>query len=171
MRERFADADGRMRATFEIVWLSGWAPHESQQKPLKPGLGDDSGLPMRSDAREISAGEKPRAVKFRKRLLTAVQSAVTLPPSDGDRADQHGGDAGGDHRVFDRGCAALRRRRKRRSLRISRSRRIGLILSPLGGLNSSAIRCAISGTSAGGIVVVAQAGSASPRRVAGLPAP
>jgi len=35
--ERFADADGRIRATFDIVWLSGWAPHESQQKPLKPG--------------------------------------------------------------------------------------------------------------------------------------
>lgn len=37
--ERFADPDGRVRATFEIVWLSGWAPHESQQKPLKPGQG------------------------------------------------------------------------------------------------------------------------------------
>jgi SAM-dependent methyltransferase len=36
-RERFADADGRIRATFEIVYLSGWAPHESQQNPLKPG--------------------------------------------------------------------------------------------------------------------------------------
>lgn len=35
--ERFADADGRLRATFEIVWLTGWAPHESQQKPLRPG--------------------------------------------------------------------------------------------------------------------------------------
>ena len=35
--ERFADPDGRVRATFEIVWLSGWAPHESQQKPLRPG--------------------------------------------------------------------------------------------------------------------------------------
>ena len=35
--ERFADADGRVRATFEIVWLSGWAPHASQQKPLAPG--------------------------------------------------------------------------------------------------------------------------------------
>jgi len=34
---RFSDADGRVRATFEILWLSGWAPHESQQKPLKPG--------------------------------------------------------------------------------------------------------------------------------------
>jgi hypothetical protein len=32
-----ADADGRIRATFDLVWLSGWAPHESQQKPLAPG--------------------------------------------------------------------------------------------------------------------------------------
>ena len=36
-RERFSDPDGRIRATFDIIWLSGWAPHESQQKPLKPG--------------------------------------------------------------------------------------------------------------------------------------
>ncbi|MDP2359077.1 MAG: methyltransferase domain-containing protein [Beijerinckiaceae bacterium] len=35
--ERFGDKDGRIRATFEIVWLLGWAPHESQQKPLAPG--------------------------------------------------------------------------------------------------------------------------------------
>ena len=35
--ERFADADGRIRATFEVIWLSGWAPHASQQQPLKPG--------------------------------------------------------------------------------------------------------------------------------------
>jgi SAM-dependent methyltransferase len=35
--ERFADADGRICATFDVIWLSGWAPHESQQQPLKPG--------------------------------------------------------------------------------------------------------------------------------------
>ena len=35
--ERHADADGRLRATFEFIWLSGWVPHESQQKPLQPG--------------------------------------------------------------------------------------------------------------------------------------
>lgn len=35
--ERFADADGRVRATFQVVTLSGWAPHENQQKPLRPG--------------------------------------------------------------------------------------------------------------------------------------
>jgi SAM-dependent methyltransferase len=34
---RFADPDGRLRATFELVWLTGWAPHASQQKPLSPG--------------------------------------------------------------------------------------------------------------------------------------
>jgi len=50
--DTFADPDGRVRASFEIVWASGWAPHESQQKPLAPGsaqtplsaaLGDKSG--------------------------------------------------------------------------------------------------------------------------------
>ena len=36
-QEMAADADGRVRATLEIIWMSGWAPHESQQKPLAPG--------------------------------------------------------------------------------------------------------------------------------------
>jgi SAM-dependent methyltransferase len=56
--DRFADADGRLRASFEIIWLTGWAPHESQQKPLKPG----SAAQRLADAlgtREIPAGEKP----------------------------------------------------------------------------------------------------------------
>jgi SAM-dependent methyltransferase len=35
--ERFSDPDGRIRATLEIAYLTGWAPHESQQQPLKPG--------------------------------------------------------------------------------------------------------------------------------------
>jgi SAM-dependent methyltransferase len=35
--ERFADADGRVRATFDVISLSGWTPHESQQTPLRPG--------------------------------------------------------------------------------------------------------------------------------------
>jgi SAM-dependent methyltransferase len=56
--DRFSDADGRIRATFEFVWLSGWSPHESQQKPLRPGsakarLADALGVPERP------AGEKP----------------------------------------------------------------------------------------------------------------
>jgi SAM-dependent methyltransferase len=56
--QRFTDADGRLRASFEIVWLSGWVPHESQQKPLKPG----SATQRLADAlgtREIPTGEKP----------------------------------------------------------------------------------------------------------------
>ena len=35
--ERFSDPDGRVRARFDVLHVSGWAPHESQQKPLKPG--------------------------------------------------------------------------------------------------------------------------------------
>ncbi len=56
--DRFADPDGRLRASFEIIWLSGWAPHEGQQKPLKPG----SAAQRLADAlgtREIPTGEKP----------------------------------------------------------------------------------------------------------------
>lgn len=41
-QERFSDPDGRIRATFNILWLSGWAPHASQQKPLKPGSAEVS---------------------------------------------------------------------------------------------------------------------------------
>ena len=54
---RFADGDGRIRATFDIVWLAGWAPHPDQQQPLKPG----SAKTRLADAlgtREISADEK-----------------------------------------------------------------------------------------------------------------
>jgi SAM-dependent methyltransferase len=56
--EHFADADGKLRATFDIVYLTGWAPHESQQQPLKPG----SARAKLADAlgtREIGSGENP----------------------------------------------------------------------------------------------------------------
>jgi len=54
---RFADADGRIRTTFDIVWLSGWSPHPNQQQTLRPG----SAKARLADAlgtREISTGEK-----------------------------------------------------------------------------------------------------------------
>ncbi|HZY12977.1 MAG TPA: methyltransferase domain-containing protein [Beijerinckiaceae bacterium] len=54
--ERFADPDGRVRATFDIVWLSGWAPHESQQKPLAPG----SARMRLADALNATEGTLPR---------------------------------------------------------------------------------------------------------------
>ena len=57
-QERFSDTDGRVRATFDIMTMTGWAPHPIQQQPLKPGsakmrLADALGT------QEISAGEKP----------------------------------------------------------------------------------------------------------------
>ena len=61
-RERFADEDGRLRASFEIVWLSGWAPHEGQQKPLKPGSAGRR-LSDALNTTEISAGEKPERLR------------------------------------------------------------------------------------------------------------
>jgi hypothetical protein len=56
--ERFGDPDGKIRARFDIVWLSGWAPHHSQQQPLQPGSAK-ARLADALGAREISAGEKP----------------------------------------------------------------------------------------------------------------
>lgn len=56
--ERFADADGRIRATFDVVWISGWAPHASQQVPLKPGSAK-SRLADALGVKEQSANEKP----------------------------------------------------------------------------------------------------------------
>jgi SAM-dependent methyltransferase len=57
--ERFSDADRRIRATFEIVWLSGWAPHESQQQPLKPGSAQRR-LADALGTQEIAAGERTK---------------------------------------------------------------------------------------------------------------
>jgi SAM-dependent methyltransferase len=56
-RERFSEPDGRIRATFDIVSLTGWAPHPDQQQPLRPG----SAKMRLADAlhvKEQSAGEK-----------------------------------------------------------------------------------------------------------------
>ncbi len=36
-QQKFADDDGRIRATIELAWATAWSPHENQQKPLKPG--------------------------------------------------------------------------------------------------------------------------------------
>ncbi len=56
--ERFADPDGKVRASFDIVWLSGWSPHESQQQPLRPGSANRR-LADALGTTEIAAGEKP----------------------------------------------------------------------------------------------------------------
>ena len=53
----YADADGRVPATFQIIWLTGWAPHESQQKAIRPGSAT-ARLADALDADEIGADEK-----------------------------------------------------------------------------------------------------------------
>ena len=97
--ERFADPDGRMRATFEIVWLSGWAPHESQQQPLRPG----SAQPRLADA----LGDEGRVRPARRR------SARAAAPR-GSGRDAVGGRS--------RGSTPWRRRRRRRRTRSARIR-------------------------------------------------
>jgi SAM-dependent methyltransferase len=54
--ERFALPDGRVPATFDIVTLTGWAPHEGQQKPLRPG----SAKVRLADALGVSEGKLER---------------------------------------------------------------------------------------------------------------
>ncbi len=55
--QRFSDPDGRVRATFDIVWLSGWSPHPDQQKPLRPGAAR-ARLADALGTSEIPAGER-----------------------------------------------------------------------------------------------------------------
>jgi SAM-dependent methyltransferase len=60
--ERFAEPDGRARATFEIITMTGWAPHPDQPKPLKPGsakarLADALGVVERSAGEKAPGGQ------------------------------------------------------------------------------------------------------------------
>ncbi len=59
--ERFSNPDGRIRATFEIITLTGWAPHASQQKPLLPGSAKTR-LAAALGTKEQSAGERAGSV-------------------------------------------------------------------------------------------------------------
>ncbi len=63
-RQKFAGPDGRVSATFDILTLTGWAPHESQQKPLKPGEG------------KVPLGDALNAVRAR-----VVSKAMRLAPA------------------------------------------------------------------------------------------
>ena len=55
-RDRFAEADGRIPATFEIIYLTAWSPDASQPKPLQPGSAK-TGLAEALGTEEVSAGE------------------------------------------------------------------------------------------------------------------
>lgn len=56
--QRYATPEGRVSATFQIIYLAGWRPHESQQKPLRPGSAQQR-LADALKTQEISTGEKP----------------------------------------------------------------------------------------------------------------
>ncbi len=59
-QQRFADGDGRIRAGFEVITLTGWSPHGSQQKPLRPGMAANR-LAAALDTVEYPLGGRPKA--------------------------------------------------------------------------------------------------------------
>lgn len=61
-QELYATEDGRIPATFQIIWMTGWAPHETQQQPLRPGSGTTR-LADALDAEEQATGDKARPGK------------------------------------------------------------------------------------------------------------
>jgi len=58
-RRRHSDREGRLMVTFQVIYLTGWAPHEAQQKALRPGSAR-SRLAAALGAREQTAGDKAR---------------------------------------------------------------------------------------------------------------
>ena len=58
-RQNFSDSAGRLETGFEVIFLLGWAPHESQQKPLKPGSAQTK-LADALQTEEIKTGEHAR---------------------------------------------------------------------------------------------------------------
>ena len=56
-QELYADAEGRIPATFQVIWLTGWAPSDTQQQPLSPGSAQSS-LAEALGTKEQAAGEK-----------------------------------------------------------------------------------------------------------------
>ncbi len=55
-QDRHADSAGRIPATFNVIYLHGWAPHESQQRPLAPGSAKTR-LANALESEEIPTGE------------------------------------------------------------------------------------------------------------------
>ena len=56
-QELYADAEGRIPATFQVIWLTGWAPSDTQQQPLSPGSAR-SRLAEALGTKEQAVGEK-----------------------------------------------------------------------------------------------------------------
>ncbi len=58
-QERYGTADGRVPARFDVIYMHGWAPHPSQQKPLRPGAAETR-LAAALGEEEHTAGERTR---------------------------------------------------------------------------------------------------------------
>ncbi len=56
-QDQFSENDGRLVASFEVIFLLGWAPDDSQQKPLRPGSAEHS-LAEALGTEEVTTGEK-----------------------------------------------------------------------------------------------------------------
>ncbi|MGE0765296.1 MAG: methyltransferase domain-containing protein [Hyphomicrobiaceae bacterium] len=97
-QERHARPDGRVRATFEVVTLTGWAPHDSQQKPLRPGsaqsrLAHALGT-VEQQAGEQQAGEQQAGEQQAGEQQAGEQQAGEHPASDQAPDDKPGSDGG-----------------------------------------------------------------------------
>ncbi len=62
--QRYAKS-GRINATFDVIYLTGWAPHESQQKPLRPGSATTR-LAEALEAEEQPTGDKADPTPLKK---------------------------------------------------------------------------------------------------------
>jgi len=97
--QRFADSSGRLHATFEIVYLTGWAPAEGQPRPLMPGsaqnrladaLGAQEQAPARDRGRRLRglaqrhAAEQLELVLGREHEELAAHAHRVEPPADAD---------------------------------------------------------------------------------------
>ena len=58
-QDKFGLADGSIPASFEIITLTGWAPHESHQKPLRPG---SAKIQLASQVGRDDIDSKPRGL-------------------------------------------------------------------------------------------------------------
>ena len=75
--ERFSDADGRVRATFEIVWLSGWAPHPEPAAAAQARLGQSAARRCARHARNIERVRR-RGVKSRLSAHSAREAGIQI---------------------------------------------------------------------------------------------
>lgn len=86
--ELYGEADGTIQATFQVIYMIGWAPHESQPKPKRRGSGQVRGGPhiVDSDNSEVAGsinhGNFCTARRFRRRVVEFIRFFWTLHVSE-----------------------------------------------------------------------------------------